>query len=43
MVGANSPIDESQIVLASMAIEECSWVSPKSYMKHLLELYCISA
>ena len=42
MVGANSLIDESQLVLTSIAIGECSRVPPKSYMKHLLGLNCVS-
>ena len=42
MVGANSLIDESQLVLTSMAIGGCSWVPPKSYMKHLLGLSGVS-
>ena len=38
MVGANSLIGKSQLVLVSMAIGECSRVSLKSYMKQLLNL-----
>ena len=38
MGGANSLIGESQLVLTSMEIGECSWVPLKSYMKQLLNL-----
>ena len=42
MVGANGLIGESQLVLASMAIGECSRVPLKSYMKQLLSLNGVS-